>query len=264
METGTAKMLAVKRDGVGWMTFNQPDKHNAVSLDMWQAIPRIMAAFEGDPDVRVIVLHGAGDKAFVSGADISEFETKRSDTQSVEIYNTAVDVANEAIAAAKKPTISMISGICYGGGLGLALTTDLRFAAHGSAFAVPAAKLGLGYGYVGIKRLADVVGPSFAKEIFFTARKFSTDEALAMGLINRAVPPAELQGYVDALASTIAGNAPLTIAVAKQAINAVAGDHSQQELEAIATAVDGCFTSQDYQEGREAFMEKRKPQFKGR
>lgn len=264
IETGTTRMLAQRRDGVGWMTFNQPAKHNAVSLDMWEAIPRIMQAFEADPAVRVIVLRGAGEKAFVSGADISEFETKRNDAGSTANYNLAVDAANDAIAAAKKPTIAMISGICYGGGLGLALTADLRYAAQGSAFAVPAAKLGLGYGYVGIKRLTDIVGPSFAKEIFYTARKFSTDEALAMGLINRALPAADLAHYVESLAATIAGNAPLTIATAKRAIDAVVGDHSPPALTAIANAVDACFNSQDYQEGRTAFMEKRKPRFNGR
>jgi enoyl-CoA hydratase len=263
IDAGTPKMLAHKADGVGWMTFNQPEKYNAVSYDMWVAIPRIIAAFDADPDIHVIVLKGAGDKAFVSGADISEFEAKRASPEALKLYDVAGDAAHAAIAAAAKPTIAMIRGICIGGGLGIALTTDIRIASENSVFAVPAAKLGLGYGYTGIKRLADVVGPSFAKEIFFTARKFSASEAAGMGLINRVVPGLELQSYVETYAATIAGNAPLTVKAAKMAINAAVTDESARDLKQVATAVATCFASDDYKEGRRAFMEKRKPKFQG-
>jgi enoyl-CoA hydratase/carnithine racemase len=264
MDTGTPKMIARKEDGIGWMIFNQPEKLNAVSYDMWVAVPKIIADFEADPAVRVIVLAGAGDKAFVSGADISEFEHKRGTTDAIKVYNEAGDHANAALINATKPTIAMIRGYCIGGGLGIALTVDLRICGETSTFAVPAAKLGLGYAYGGIKRLADVVGPSFAKEIFFTARQFAADEARTMGLVNRVVPVAELESYVRKYAATIAGNAPLTVKAAKMAINATSKDPDKRDLRAVQEAVDACFASEDYKEGRTAFMEKRRPAFRGR
>ena len=264
MDIGTTKMIARKEDGIGWMIFNQPEKLNAVSYDMWVAVPKIIADYEADPNVRVIVLAGAGDKAFVSGADISEFEHKRGTADAIKVYNEAGDHANAALINATKPTIAMIRGYCIGGGLGIALTTDLRICGDTSTFAVPAAKLGLGYAYGGIKRLADVVGPSFAKEIFFTARQFTAEEACVMGLVNRIVPVAELEAYVRKYAATIAGNAPLTVKAAKMAINAATKDPDKRDLATVQAAVDACFASEDYKEGRTAFMEKRRPAFKGR
>jgi enoyl-CoA hydratase/carnithine racemase len=264
MDTGTTKMIARKEDGIGWMIFNQPEKLNAVSYDMWLAVPKIIADFEADPSVRVIVLAGAGEKAFVSGADISEFEQKRGTADAIKVYNEAGDRANAALINATKPTLAMIRGYCIGGGLGIALTVDLRICGDTSTFAVPAAKLGLGYAYGGIKRLADVVGPSFAKEIFFTARQFTAEEARVMGLVNRIVPVAELEAYVRKYAATIAGNAPLTVKAAKMAINAAVKDPDKRDLGTVQAAVDACFASEDYKEGRTAFMEKRRPAFQGR
>jgi len=264
MDTGTPKMIARRENGIGWMIFNQPEKRNAVSYDMWLAIPRIMESFENDPAVRVIVLTGAGDKAFISGADISEFEEKRGTPDAIAVYNAAGDRANAALIGATKPTMSMIRGFCVGGGLATALTTDLRICADDSRFAVPAAKLGLGYAYPGIKRLSDIVGPSFAKEIFFTGRLFSCEEARMMGLVNRVVPVAELEKYVTDYAGMIAANAPLTVKAAKMAINAAVTDPGKRDFAAIAAAIDTCFASEDYKEGRRAFMEKRKPAFQGR
>ncbi len=181
-------MIARKEGGIGWMIFNQPEKHNAVSYAMWQAVPKIMADFEADPEVRVIVLTGAGEKAFVSGADISEFEEKRSAEDSIKLYDAAGEAAQRSLVEATKPTIAMIRGICIGGGLAIALNTDLRVCSDNSVFAVPAARLGLGYKYPGIARLVNIVGPAFAKEIFFTAGKFSAEDARIMGLVNRVVP----------------------------------------------------------------------------
>src|ERR1700694_5621130 len=201
--TNSDKMLS-RRDGqVGYVIFNNPERHNAVSLEMWAALSEILEAFAKDPDVRVVVLTGAGGKAFVSGADISKFESERSSKDAVDRYNVTVDKANTAVYEFPKPTIAMIRGYCIGGGVGLALCCDLRICSDNSKFGVPAAKLGLGYGYKGIKKLVDVVGPSFAKEIFFTARQFSAAEALTMGLVNRVLREAELEKYVKDYADTI-------------------------------------------------------------
>jgi enoyl-CoA hydratase len=264
LDLGTTKMLARKGGGVGWMMFNQPEKHNAVSYAMWLAVPKIIADFEADPGVRVIVLTGAGEKAFVSGADISEFEEKRSAEESIKLYDAAGEAAQSAIINASKPTIAMIRGICIGGGLAIALNTDIRICSANSVFAVPAARLGLGYRYTGIKRLVDIVGPAFAKEIFFSARKFTAEEGRIMGLVNRVVPEAELEATVNAFAATVSANAPLTMKAAKLAIDAAKEDADKRRMAEIDAAIKACFASQDYIEGRRAFMEKRKPRFQGR
>jgi enoyl-CoA hydratase len=261
--TKTDKILSRKEGGVGILTFNNPERHNAVSLEMWEAATDILADFAADKEVRVVVLTGAGGKAFVSGADISKFESERSSKSAIELYNAMVDKANTAVYEFPKPTIAMIRGYCIGGGVGLALCCDLRICSDNSKFGVPAAKLGLGYGFTGIKKLVDVVGPSFAKEIFFTARQFTAAEALQMGLVNRVLSGEELEKYVKEYADTISGNAPLTVNAVKYIVGQVVKDESKRDMKKCAERVAECFDSNDYIEGRKAFMEKRKPAFTG-
>jgi enoyl-CoA hydratase len=261
--THTDKMLSRKEAGVGIVTFNNPDRLNAVSLEMWEATKAMLDAFAADDEVRVVVLTGAGGKAFVSGADISKFASERASIEATRAYDVVTAAAFNAIYEFPKPTIAMIRGYCVGGGVGLASCCDLRFCSDNSRFAVPAAKLGLGYAYAGLKRLVDIVGPSFAKEIFYTARQFDAREALAMGLVNRAVPEAELEGYVRSITDMICANAPLTIKAVKVTVGEILKDESQRDVKRVERMVEACFASRDYTEGRTAFMEKRKPVFTG-
>ena len=259
----TDKMLARKEGGVGILTFNNPERHNAVSLEMWEATKRILDGFAADDDIRVVVLTGAGGKAFVSGADISKFASERATLEASRAYNVKSDAAYASVADFPKPTIAMIKGYCIGGGLGLAMCCDMRICSDNSRFAVPAAKLGLGYGYSGLKRLVDIVGASFAKEIFYTARQFDAQEAYAMGLVNRVVPAGELEAYVKSITDMISANAPLTIKAVKFTVGEMLKDESKRNLARSVELVEQCFASRDYTEGRTAFMEKRKPVFTG-
>jgi enoyl-CoA hydratase/carnithine racemase len=257
------KVLSRKEGRVGYVIYNNPEKHNAVSLDMWQAAVGILDEFRNDNDICVVVVTGAGGKAFVSGADISRFEKERSDEAAVKRYSEVVEKSYRAFHEFPKPTIAMIRGYCIGGGMGLATCCDLRICTERSTFAVPAAKLGLGYGYTGLKRLVDIVGPSFAMEIFYTARQFTAAEAQVMGLVNRVVPDGELESYVKNYADMIAGNAPLTIKAVKVTVAEVVIEDSKRNIARSQELVDACFKSRDYEEGRKAFMEKRKPVFTG-
>jgi enoyl-CoA hydratase/carnithine racemase len=259
----TGKMLSRKEGGVGYLVFNNPERHNAVSLEMWEAAGDHLADFAHDRSIRVAVLTGAGGKAFVSGADISKFESERASKQAIDRYNVAVDRASAAVSEFPKPTIAMIRGYCIGGGVGLALCCDIRICSDNSTFGVPAAKLGLGYGYKSIKKLVDVVGPAYAKEILFTARHFSAAEALRMGLVNSVLPEAELDAHVRSMAGAIGANAPLTVDSVKFIVAQVLAEDSRRDLAACEALVSRCFASQDYSEGRRAFMEKRKPDFTG-
>jgi len=259
----TDKMLSRKEGRVGYVIFDNPERHNAVSLEMWAAAGKMLEDFRNDNNITVVVVTGAGGKAFVSGADISRFEKERSNEEAVARYNATVEKSCAAFHEFPKPTIAMIRGYCIGGGVGLATCCDIRICTEGSKFAVPAAKLGLGYGYLGLKRLVDVVGPSFAMEIFYTARQFSAAEALTMGLVNRVVPDGELERYVKTYADTIGENAPLTIRAVKATIMEIRKDESKRDVKRSQTLVEACFKSHDYEEGRKAFMEKRKPVFTG-
>lgn len=264
IDTGTDRMLARIEDGIGWMIYNNPARLNAMSMDMQEAVPRVLSAFQESPDVRVVVVTGAGGKAFVSGADISEFGDKRTSVDARATYDRVAAEAGRAWATVDKPIIAMIRGYCIGGGLLTALQTDMRIAAEGSQFGVPAAKLGLGYGYAGVDKLMALVGPAWAAEILFSARRLSDQEALRIGLVNRIVPDDELESSVQELAATMAANAPLTIRACKAAIRELQKDAARRDLDAVNRMVEECFRSEDYREGQQAFMEKRPPVFRGR
>jgi enoyl-CoA hydratase len=260
----TDKILSEVEGPVGRIIFNNPEKHNAVSLDMWAAVEGCLAEFEKNDDIRVVVITGAGGKAFVSGADISKFENERASEEAIKNYNKNVGRAYDSIYNFPKPTIAMIRGYCIGGGMGLATCCDLRICTEASTFAVPAAKLGLGYGFDKVCLLMDLVGPAFVKDIFFTARQFKSDEAFNMGFVNKIVDDGELEDYVQKYAERIAGNAPLTIGHIKKVTIEGVKDPADRDMKSVQEAFDKCFNSEDYKEGRTAFMEKRKPQFKGK
>jgi enoyl-CoA hydratase len=258
------KMLARKEGAVGHVVFNNPERHNAVSMEMWRAAESILADFNEDANIRVIVLSGAGGKAFVSGADISKFEDERASAEAVKQYNAATARAYANLCDSPKPTIAMIRGYCIGGGLGLAASCDIRFCTEQSRFALPAARLGLGYSLASIKRLSDVVGIPNAKDICLSARRYDADEALAMGLVHAVLPDADLEDRVKEYAEKVAANAPLTVAAMKRVFIELSRDPEERDLDACQAAVDRCFASEDYVEGRQAFMEKREPRFTGR
>lgn len=259
----TDKMLSRIEGKVGIMTFNNPEKHNAVSFEMWEAAEKILDGFLANPEVRVIVLTGAGGKAFVSGADISKFDSERASEEAVQRYNTLVDKVYSRIYQMPKPTIAMIRGYCIGGGLNLAICCDMRYATEGSRFSLPAAKLGLGYGYNGLRRYIETIGPVATKEIFYTARQLTAAEAYRWNMVNQVVADDALESTVMEIANTIAGNAPLTVSTVKRCTIEVLKNDDQQDIAKCAEMVKACFASNDYQEGRKAFLEKRKPQFTG-
>ena len=257
-----ARIVARKDGAIGWLVFDNPARRNAVSLGMWEAIPPVLEDFGADPAIRVVVLTGAGEKAFVSGADISQFESQRATAEAVQRYERIGDAAQAALQGFDKPTIAMIRGYCIGGGLGIAAACDLRLAAEDARFSIPAAKLGLGYRASSMKKLLDIVGAAYAKEIMITARQFSAAEAKDMGLLHRVVPLAELEKLTREYCEAVAANAPLTMRAAKRIIAEVGKTHYDEAM--CNALVKECFDSADYKEGRTAFMEKRKPLFKGR
>ena len=263
-EYASGKMLAEVADGVGLATFNQPEKRNAMSVEMWDGLAGILDSWQDDPAVRAVVLRGAGDKAFVSGADISQFEKSRSDADAQREYEKLTSAGRRRLAAYPKPVIASIQGFCLGGGLGIAMQADLRIAAEGSTFGIPAAKLGIAYGFDMVRRLVSLVGHAHARMMLFTGERIDAAEALRIGLVNRVVPAPELDGVVAALARGIAGNAPLSVRGMKLVVEQALRDPADRDMGAVDQAVATCFDSADYREGRTAFMEKRKPAFEGR
>lgn len=262
--SSSPKLLARVENGVGYVTFNNPERRNAVSLEMWAALGDVMHAYDADDDVRVVVLTGAGEKAFASGADISEFETQRGSSDQREQYGKVSGRGYTSLSRCKKPVIAMIRGYCIGGGLVIALAADVRFATRASRFAIPAAKLGLGYDYGGVAALARLVGPSRTADILYSARQLSADEALQCGLIDFATEDAALEQSVLDYAAQITRNAPLTVRAIKASLQAYGRYTQRTDLEPTEALIKQCFDSEDYREGRRAFMEKRAPQFRGR
>lgn len=259
-----AGRLRVEKEGpIGWMVLDNPERLNAINSDMWRGVPRAMAQFDADPEVRVVILRGEGTKAFAAGADISEFENARAAAGQVSAYDTLLDESLHALQGSDKPVIAMIRGYCFGGGVEISLACDLRYCSEDAQFAIPAARLGLGYGLDGTKRLIETVGHAYAREIFFTGRRYPAAEAHSIGLVHRVYPVDTLEAEVRKIAQGLAENAPLTIAASKTLIEEFVRPTGEPDFARALAAIERCATSEDYAEGRKAFMEKRKPRFRG-
>ncbi|MET4257609.1 enoyl-CoA hydratase [Bradyrhizobium sp. S3.12.5] len=258
------KIITEVADGVGVITFNNPDKRNAMSLEMWEGFGEALTALRDDDSVRVVIMRGAGGKAFVSGADISQFEKNRHNAAASEEYGKRSAAQRALLADYPKPTIACIQGFCLGGGMQVAMLADIRIAAHDSQFGIPAAKLGIAYGFDGLRHLVSLVGPSWARLLMYTGMRIDSTEALRIGLVERVIPDDQLWGETMAIAATISQNAPLAIKAAKITIAEVLKDESARDMTAIKAIGTACMDSADFREGRQAFMDKRKPQFQGK
>ncbi|HEY2336690.1 MAG TPA: enoyl-CoA hydratase [Burkholderiales bacterium] len=258
------KLTLEKRGAVGWIVFDSPAKRNAINAAMWRGIAPAVKAFDADAQVRCIAFRGAGKEAFSAGADISEFEKVRAQNSAVSDYDGLLDQVLHAIQDSRKPSLAMIQGFCMGGGLEIALACDLRYCGESAQFAIPAAKLGLAYNVEGHKRLLETVGHARAREIMFLGGRYVANDALAMGLVNAVLPDAKLEKYVDGVLETLCENAPLAIANSKTIIEEYVKSAGAPDQRAMRAAIDRCATSEDYKEGRRAFMEKRKPRFTGK
>jgi enoyl-CoA hydratase len=256
------RLLVEKRGAVGWLVFDNPAKRNALNAAMWRGIPEALAGFGADSDVRCIVLRGSGTRAFTAGADISDFDNIRAERPTGK-YESFLDQVLDAIQGASKPSIAMIHGFCFGGGLELALACDLRYCGTSAQFAIPAAKLGVGYNIEGHKRLLETVGHARAREFMFLGRRYDAQEALNMGLVHRATPDGELEGFIDETVKTLSENAPLSIANSKTIIEEFVKASGEPDHVRMKASIERCRNSSDLQEGRRAFAEKRKPNFSG-
>jgi enoyl-CoA hydratase/carnithine racemase len=258
-----AHVLAERRGTVGWITLNRPEKRNALSLSMWQAVGRAAREFGADPAIRCVVLYGAGG-SFAAGADIGQFEDARASAEAEQRYKATADEAFDGLGNLPQPLVAVIEGFCIGGGLGLALQADLRVASEDARFGIPAARLGIAYDHVRLRRLVDVVGPSAAKDILFTARRLDTAEAWRMGLIDRIALAGRLEAVAGELLDQMCDNAPLSLRACKAAVDEWCLDPTDRHPGRLDALERACFDSEDYSEGRRAFLEKRRPRFAGR
>jgi enoyl-CoA hydratase/carnithine racemase len=253
-----------KQGAVGWIVFDQPARRNAINGAMWRGIAPAMARFDADPEVRCVAFRGTGTEAFSAGADISEFETTRAATDAVGEYDGLLDQVLHAIQGSLKPSVAMIHGYCLGGGVEIALACDLRYCAASAQFGIPAAKLGLAYNVEGHKRLLETVGHARSREIMFLGRRYDAGEALAMGLVHKVLPGDALESFVGEVLQTLCENAPLSIANTKTIVEEYVKSSGAPDAARMRAAIERCARSEDYREGRRAFMEKRKPRFRGR
>jgi enoyl-CoA hydratase len=264
MKLSTDKMLAEVDGHIGWMTFNNPEKRNALSHEMRAAALEILAEFEKDDRVRVVILKGAGDQAFISGADINQFDKGEKGEEQRRQQSNISDELRQRYDHYSKPIIAMIHGYCLGGGLLTAMAVDIRIASEDAQFGIPAGRLGIAYPLYGVNKLVQLVGPAKAKEILFSAGRFGAAEALRIGLVNQVVPRSELESTVRKLAASICENAPLSMRAAKVTIDELMKNESQRNIAACDAVAEACMKSEDFKEGRRAFAEKRKPVFVGR
>jgi len=253
-----------KKGAAGWIVFDQPHRHNAINGEMWRGIAPAMKQFDADAEVRCVAFRGAGTEAFSAGADISEFEGKRSNQEAVGQYDSLLDQVLHSIQDSLKPSVAMIHGYCLGGGLEIALACDLRYCAASAQFGIPAAKLGLAYNVEGHRRLLETVGHARAREIMFLGRRYSAEEALAIGLVHGVFADADLEGHIEKTLQTLCQNAPLAIANTKTILEEYVKSAGAPDAARMRAAIERCARSEDYKEGRRAFMEKRKPRFQGK
>jgi len=263
-ESSTERVQTWLEDRTLHIRFNNPEKHNALSVDMWEAVPPLLRLAQSDERVRIVVFSGAGEKAFISGADISQFADMRAAREAVSRYETMAEETLTGIYDFPKPTLACIRGYCIGGGVNVAISCDIRVASIDSVFAIPAARLGLGYRYSAMKNLVDLIGPSAAKDLFFTARRIDAPEAKALGLVSRICAPEALDALLGEYTAALADNAPLTVAAGKAITREILKPSDGIDMALCASLIRGCFESADYTEGRSAFMQKRKPVFIGR
>ena len=263
-ESPTERLKAWADGAVLHLRFNNPAKHNAISVDMWEAVPQLLDQAEKDDAIRMVVFSGEGTKAFASGADISQFEDMRAAREAVKKYEHMAENALMGLYRFSKPVVAAIRGYCLGGGVNMAISCDIRIASSDSVFGIPATRLGLGYRFSALKNLVDLVGPGAAQDLFFTGRRIKADEAKSIGLINRVAPTEEFDMLIAEYVEAITTGAPLTIKAGKRIIREVLKPDRDIDMELCRGLITDCFESDDYAEGRRAFMEKRKPVFRGK